>query len=102
MSVRASCGIGHGTCWDRSQARSAVGGGFPAPPFRLRGGITIPPWPNVSRGPPFHPGRSDFPSPVGDHDFHPQPSHCTALAQVLTHLHPRDSGSLQSSKRMHC
>jgi hypothetical protein len=30
---------------DRSRARSAVGGGFPSPPFRMRGGVTFPPWP---------------------------------------------------------
>jgi hypothetical protein len=28
---------------DRSEARALVGGGFPAPPFRLRGGVTVPP-----------------------------------------------------------
>jgi hypothetical protein len=40
MSAKAPSSIAHGICWDRSQARSAVGGGFPDPPFRLRGGIT--------------------------------------------------------------
>ena len=28
---------------DRTRARAPVGGGFPAPPFRLRGGFTVPP-----------------------------------------------------------
>ena len=27
----------------RALARAPVGGGFPAPPFRLRGGFTVPP-----------------------------------------------------------
>lgn len=29
---------------------------------------------HVSTSPPFHPGRSDFPSPVGDISFHNRPS----------------------------
>ena len=29
---------------DRNRARAPVGGGFPAPPFRLRCGVTVPPW----------------------------------------------------------
>jgi hypothetical protein len=38
---------------DRSRARSAIGGGFPASPFRLRGGVTIPPWPTFPEAPVF-------------------------------------------------
>ena len=38
-------------------------GGFPAPPFRLRSGFTVPPWPRFPR-PPCDPGWSDFPNPV--------------------------------------
>ena len=35
----------NGVCdgWDRTGARRPVGGGLPAPPFRLRGGFTFPP-----------------------------------------------------------
>ena len=40
---------------DRSRARSAVGGGFPVPPFRLRVGITIPPWPTFPEASVFIP-----------------------------------------------
>jgi glyoxylase-like metal-dependent hydrolase (beta-lactamase superfamily II) len=29
--------------WDRTGARHPLGGGLPAPPFRLRGGFTFPP-----------------------------------------------------------
>ena len=50
-------------CWDRARARRLSGGGFPAPPFRLRGGFTIPPWPRFPR-PPYNPGRPVFPGPV--------------------------------------
>ena len=31
-------------CRDRSQARAPVGGAFPLSPFRLRGGVRVPPW----------------------------------------------------------
>ncbi len=31
-------------CRDRNRARAPVGGGFPASPFRLRGGFPVPPW----------------------------------------------------------
>src|ERR1700681_1016747 len=36
---------------DRSRARAAIGGGLPAPPFRLRGGCTFPPWPTFPEAP---------------------------------------------------
>jgi hypothetical protein len=36
---------------DRSRARATVGGGFPAPPFRLRGGFTFPPWSTFPEAP---------------------------------------------------
>ena len=49
--------------WDRNRARPAVGGGFPFPLFRLRGGFTVPPWLRFPR-PPYNPGRPDFPGPV--------------------------------------
>src|SRR5262245_66593004 len=48
---------------DRAGARRRLGGGFPAPPFRLRSGFTVPPWPRFPR-PPCDPGWSDFPNPV--------------------------------------
>ena len=34
-----SCG-----CRDRNRVRAPVGGGLPRPPFRLRPGVTVPPW----------------------------------------------------------
>src|SRR5262249_54108098 len=48
---------------DRAGARRCLGGGFPAPPFRLRSGFTVPPWPRFPR-PPCDPGWSDFPNLV--------------------------------------
>jgi hypothetical protein len=48
---------------DRTRARRLTGGGLPCPPFRLRDGISFPPWPRFPR-PPNNPGRPDFPGPV--------------------------------------
>ena len=50
-------------CWDRARARRLSGGGLPAPPFRLRGGFTIPPVSRFPR-PPYNPGQPVFPGPV--------------------------------------
>ena len=36
----------------RALARAPVGGGFPAPPFRLRGGFTVPPLATFPAAPP--------------------------------------------------
>src|SRR5712691_3910725 len=44
--------------WDRTQARRLLGGGLPRPPFRLRDGISFPPWLRFPR-PPYNPGRPD-------------------------------------------
>ena len=54
MSLRIPC------CWDRAPARRAVGGGLPVSLFRLRGGISFPPWPRFRR-PPYNAGLTDFP-----------------------------------------
>jgi hypothetical protein len=48
---------------DRTRTRRSAGGGLPFPPFRLRDGISFPPWPRFPR-PPNNPGRPDFPGPV--------------------------------------
>jgi hypothetical protein len=53
------------SCWDRSRARRLGGGGLPVPPFRLRGGFTVPPWSRFP-WPPDNPGRPVFPGPVRD------------------------------------
>ena len=48
-------------------ARSNTGGGLPAPLFRLRGGVTVPPYPDASHAAPLFPAftgtmpMSDFP-----------------------------------------
>src|SRR5262249_21150178 len=47
---------------DRAGARRRCRG-FPAPPFRLRSGFPVQPWPRFPR-PPCDPGWSDFPNPV--------------------------------------
>ena len=44
---------------------------------------------HVSSSPRYHPGRSDFPSPVGDLGYCLRSSlPCDAEAQVLAHIHP--------------
>jgi hypothetical protein len=49
--------------------RAPVGEGFPSLPFRLcRAGSQFRHGSRY-RKPPSHPGRSDFPSPVGSHGF---------------------------------
>jgi hypothetical protein len=60
------CRVGRGAdraCWDRSRARSAVGGGLPLLLFRLQGGFTIPPWRRFPK-PPYNAGRPNFSGPV--------------------------------------
>jgi hypothetical protein len=54
---------------DRSRARSTVSGGFPSPPFRLRGGFTFPPWPTFPKAPVVIPVSRISQDPVGDHDY---------------------------------
>ncbi len=49
--------------WDRSRARSAVGGGLPLLLFRWQGGFTIPPWRRFPK-PPYNAGRPNFSGPV--------------------------------------
>ncbi len=62
-----------GTRLDRITARAAVGGEFPNhSPFRDVRRVPNSAMTHVSVSPRCHPGRSDFPSPVGDHDFPPQ------------------------------
>ena len=51
------------TCWDRSRARPAVGGGLPLLLFRMQGGFTIPPWRRFPK-PPYNAVRPDFPGTV--------------------------------------
>jgi hypothetical protein len=41
--------------WDRAGARAPLDGGFPASPFRLRGGFTVPSWVTFPRAPRFIP-----------------------------------------------
>jgi len=36
----------------RALARAPLGGGFPALPFRLQGGVTVPPWATFPAAPP--------------------------------------------------
>ncbi len=43
---------------------------------------------HVSASPPFHPGRSDFPSPVGGPGFPPAGLPACAGAQEPSHIHP--------------
>jgi hypothetical protein len=43
---------------------------------------------HVSVSPPFHPGRSDFPSPVGDYGFSPRGLPNIAETKVPTHIRP--------------
>jgi hypothetical protein len=39
--------------------------------------------------PPYHPGRSVFPNPVGSHSLSPHSLPDVAEAQVLAHIHPQ-------------
>ncbi len=43
---------------------------------------------HVSVSPPFHPGQSDFPSPVGDHGISSNSLPYTSEAKALAHIHP--------------
>ncbi len=62
----------HGQGWSgRSTARAAVGGEFPARTLSVVRRVPSSAIAHVSASPLCHPGRSDFPSPVGDHDFPP-------------------------------
>ncbi len=55
--------------WDRNTARAALDGEFPKHAlFRYVRRVPNSTIAHVSVSPPFHPGRSDFPSPVGDPD----------------------------------
>ena len=55
--------------WDRNTARTVLGGELPIhAPFRYVQRVPNSTMTHVSASPPFHPGRSDFPSPVGDLD----------------------------------
>ena len=56
-------------CWDRNAARAVLSGELPIhAPFRYMQRVPNSTLTHVSASPPFHPGRSDFPSPVGDLD----------------------------------
>jgi hypothetical protein len=55
---------------DRIAARAVLDGEFPKlAPFRYVRRVHSSTITHVSASLRFHPGRSDFPSPVGDHDF---------------------------------
>jgi len=55
--------------WDRITARAVLSGKSPKhAPFRYVQRVPNSTMTHVSASPPFHPGRSDFPSPVGDLD----------------------------------
>jgi hypothetical protein len=55
--------------WDRIAARAALGREFPNHAlFRYVRRVPSSTMAHVSTSPPCHPGRSDFPSPVGDPD----------------------------------
>ncbi len=55
--------------WDRITARAVLGGESPKhAPFRYVQRVPNSSMTHVSVSPPFHPGRSDFPSPVGGLD----------------------------------
>jgi hypothetical protein len=55
--------------WDRITARAVLSGESPKhAPFRNVQRVPHSTMTHVSASPPFHPGRSDFPSPVGDLD----------------------------------
>jgi hypothetical protein len=56
---------------DRSVARAALGGELPTRTLSVERRDPNSTIAHVSASPPFHPGRSDFPSPVGDHGISP-------------------------------
>jgi len=56
---------------DRSAARAALGGELPTRTLSVERRDPNSTIAHVSASPPFHPGRSDFPSPVGDHGISP-------------------------------
>src|SRR5512139_1868486 len=59
-----------GRCRDRNTARAVLSGELPIhAPFRFVQWVPNSTMSHVSVSPPFHPGRSDFPSPVGDLDL---------------------------------
>ena len=63
-------GTAPGFCWDRNTARAVLSGELPIhAPFRYVQRVPNSTMTHVSASPPFHPGRSDFPSPVGDLDL---------------------------------
>ena len=55
----------------RNTTRAAVGGEFPERTLSVVRRVPSSTLAHVSASPLCHPGRSDFPSPVGDHDFPP-------------------------------
>ncbi len=55
----------------RNTARAAVGGELPVRTLSVVRRVPSSAIAHVSASPLCHPGRSDFPSPVGDHDFPP-------------------------------
>jgi len=56
--------------WDRNWAHSTLRRELPFVPFRAKW-VPSSSLAYVSQRPPCHPGRSDFPSPVGDHSISP-------------------------------
>src|SRR5262249_55054889 len=63
-----------------------LGRGFPAPPFRLRSGFPVQPWPRLPR-PPCDPGWSDFPNPVLTLATHTKPSRRPPEFKCSVHMH---------------
>ena len=57
--------------WDRNAARAGLGGEFPTRTLSVMRRVPNSTIPHVSASPPCHPGRSDFPNPVGDHGISP-------------------------------
>ena len=55
---------------DRNRVRAPVGEGFPWPPFRLRPGITVPPWVTF-REAPLRSRTVGFPESGSDLGFPP-------------------------------
>ena len=69
MSSRADSSSSQST--GRNTARAAVGGELPVRTLSVVRRVPSSAIAHVSASPLCHPGRSDFPSPVGDHDFPP-------------------------------